>query len=556
MIYESPDAILENADWTKQTWDLPPYCSADFFACMPNVDLEDFRNLPIYKNAVAHGLIYDDEWVGDWVAHPAPKKPGPQFTYAKVQKGCGCSTGRVLLKGSSKMPPSKKWVMAHEAACAKKIKALFAKWLPKVERAIVARLRPAQKADLSILLRKAQSIEEVVQAVLAEIGIDGMSVGFIEEMTSELTDAFTAGGIMGLEAVGMANDQELMTLIPENAIAFAKDRAAELVGMKYDPESQTYVENPNPAFSITDTTREGIRDLTTKALEEGWSSQDLKKAILDEHFFSDSRAETIARTELAFASTQGNLKTWKDTGRVGGKRWVMSDQHPQDDECDDAEDEGAIGIDDIFEATGDDGPPAHPNCLCALVPVLASEMDDGEEEDTSASADTEKAHVDDAAHEAATTTLNPLRPQPSHKQRHAGNYKMGHLTVGGLDVTIENPAGSHRRPEWPALVGHYGYVKRTEGADGDHVDIFVKPGTLEDYAGPVFVIDQYVDGNFDEHKCMLGWKTEAEARTAYLTSYQPGWKGLGALTRFTLQGFKQWLQDGDTKSPVRGQSVD
>lgn len=58
----SIDAIPENADWTKQSWDLPPYKSDEFNALVP--DLDEFRKLPVYKFAVKKGLIVDDEWVG------------------------------------------------------------------------------------------------------------------------------------------------------------------------------------------------------------------------------------------------------------------------------------------------------------------------------------------------------------------------------------------------------------------------------------------------------------------------------------------------------------
>ena len=160
-----------------------------------------------------------------------------------------------------------------------------------------------------------------------------------------------------------------------------------------------------------------------------------------------------------------------------------------------------------------------------------------------------KADVDDAANQAHTTTLNPLL-KPSQAQLKAGNYKMGHTTIAGLDITIENPAGSHRRPNWPAMTAHYGYVKRTVGADGDHVDVFVRPGSAPDYNGPVFVIDQYVAGSWDEHKVMLGWPTEQAASAAYLSNYQPGWGGLGSITQMTVEEFKDWLDHGDTTTPV------
>lgn len=64
----SVDDDIENADWTKQSWDLPPYLSADFFSAIGGYSqLEHFRTTQTYKHAVARGLILDDEWVGDAV---------------------------------------------------------------------------------------------------------------------------------------------------------------------------------------------------------------------------------------------------------------------------------------------------------------------------------------------------------------------------------------------------------------------------------------------------------------------------------------------------------
>ena len=66
----SPDADIESADWTKQSWDLPPYKSAEFMKQHPS--LTKFRRLPVYKHAVANRLIVDDEWVGETSASCAP----------------------------------------------------------------------------------------------------------------------------------------------------------------------------------------------------------------------------------------------------------------------------------------------------------------------------------------------------------------------------------------------------------------------------------------------------------------------------------------------------
>lgn len=66
MLEISIDANLENADWTKQSWDLPEYKSPAFMQIIGGEEgLEKFRNLPIYRHAVRKGLIVDDGWVGN-----------------------------------------------------------------------------------------------------------------------------------------------------------------------------------------------------------------------------------------------------------------------------------------------------------------------------------------------------------------------------------------------------------------------------------------------------------------------------------------------------------
>lgn len=161
---------------------------------------------------------------------------------------------------------------------------------------------------------------------------------------------------------------------------------------------------------------------------------------------------------------------------------------------------------------------------------------------------TSESGIAAAAAEAATSPTNDKPATPAMLE--AGNYAKGHIKLHGLDISIENPAGTKRRPEWPALTDHYGYIRKTEGADGEHVDAFI--GKRADNASlPVFVIDQ-VDpktGKFDEHKVMIGWASPTAARGAYLSNYSKGWKGVGAITRMTLPEFKAWLQ-GDTTKPA------
>jgi len=163
------------------------------------------------------------------------------------------------------------------------------------------------------------------------------------------------------------------------------------------------------------------------------------------------------------------------------------------------------------------------------------------------------ADIDAAAHEAATSPRND-RPEPTEAQKEAGNYKVGRVSVHGLNLSIENPKGSVRSgtspdgTEWQNTMGaHYGYIRgHGEGADGDHVDVFL--GDRPD-SQRVWVIDQVnADGSFDEHKVLLGFPSHAKAIQAYKASYSKGWK-VGPVTRMTVDEFKEWLQ-GDTTKPL------
>ena len=53
------DAILDNADWTKQSWDLPEYKSKEFMDWLKfsGMTLAQFKKLPVYKLNIANGNI-------------------------------------------------------------------------------------------------------------------------------------------------------------------------------------------------------------------------------------------------------------------------------------------------------------------------------------------------------------------------------------------------------------------------------------------------------------------------------------------------------------------
>lgn len=142
---------------------------------------------------------------------------------------------------------------------------------------------------------------------------------------------------------------------------------------------------------------------------------------------------------------------------------------------------------------------------------------------------------------------------PTEAQKEAGNYKKGHIKINGFDVTIEQPAGSVRSgkdasgKEWSVTMNNtYGYIRGTESVDGDHIDVFLGPDMNSDM---VYVVDQVnTDGSFDEHKVMMGFSSLEDARSAYLSNYEEGWKGLGNITGVALDEFKKWIDSSKRKT--------
>ena len=162
--------------------------------------------------------------------------------------------------------------------------------------------------------------------------------------------------------------------------------------------------------------------------------------------------------------------------------------------------------------------------------------------------------VSSAAAEAATSPTNDLT-EPTDAQKEAGNFKVGRMKIAGMDVSIEHPAGVKRKADHSQnLTRAYGYIRRTEGADGEKVDVFLGENAADESL-PVFVIDQNKqDGTFDEHKIVLGEPNEKAAREAYLGNYPKDWNGLGAIRQMTMSEFKDWVRDGDaTKKPAATQ---
>lgn len=116
--------------------------------------------------------------------------------------------------------------------------------------------------------------------------------------------------------------------------------------------------------------------------------------------------------------------------------------------------------------------------------------------------------------------------KPTPAQAEAGNYKKPRMKWNGLDIAIENPAGTVREgvdetgKPWRTVFEYaYGEISRTEGVDGDPVDVYMGP---DENAPEVYIVRQMKRkkwDTYDEDKCFLGFPSMDAAKQAYLNHY-------------------------------------
>lgn len=126
------------------------------------------------------------------------------------------------------------------------------------------------------------------------------------------------------------------------------------------------------------------------------------------------------------------------------------------------------------------------------------------------------------------------------------------IKLYGFDISIENPKGSTRTWKDPhsgesgstKMRWDYGYIRRTEGTDGDHVDVYVGPMPE---STKVFVINQMKKPDFkefDEQKVMLAFPNAVAAKSAYLKQYNDP-RFFGSMKEMSVEDFRKKVLDKD-----------
>lgn len=215
---------------------------------------------------------------------------------------------------------------------AKSVSAQVEKKLGKAERDPQIEAKAIAAAiDLSILL----GLQEPLEEELEELGLD------------------TVG--QAIAAIGVSDASQLVDRVNPRAVAYAKDRAAELVSVDGDE-------------SLIASTRNMIRGVIADGLANNIGRDAIAKSIEQSAAFSEARSLLIANTEIANANSAAKKEAWDEVQADGAtmvKEWFTSEDEGVCVLCDGNEAQGEIPYDEPFDS-GDDMEPGHVGCRCVV----------------------------------------------------------------------------------------------------------------------------------------------------------------------------------------------
>jgi hypothetical protein len=170
----------------------------------------------------------------------------------------------------------------------------------------------------------------------------------------------------GMYEAGVADSVEIVGGGRVSAASYARSRAAQLIGKRWDPELGEWITNPDQRYVISDTVRQQVQDKLAAAIERGEDTAGFRDA-LDELFGSDipSRASMIARTETREAYNNGAAENFRS---MDVEDVEIMDGSGLGDICDE-ENGDVVSIDEFLAISAD----RHPNCTIAAAPVLMGE---------------------------------------------------------------------------------------------------------------------------------------------------------------------------------------
>lgn len=335
----------------------------------------------------------------DGLTEKAAPAPCPVHGHAHVQKAVLRRDGKPVhpdWRDPLDSAQGKKTEAAVYTEVSRALKALGAKVVPQIVAAIRAHPKKAaaitkaggddedeegadEDQEEEFDLENHYSLDDALSAAHA-VNLDDLNALATDgKLAQQFGDLASFNGNKMLARVGANTNDDLVNQFNRDAYNNADDQAADLVGMKWvDGE---LVENPNPKWSITSSTRDMIHDAVTQSFVQGYGIAELQTVLQESAAFSESRARMVARTESLRAANDGvksSLKRAQAAGVNLKKTWLAAADSC--DDCIDNEDDGPIDMDDTF-TTGDDSPPAHPNCRCSLSAEVGESGNDSDDDD-------------------------------------------------------------------------------------------------------------------------------------------------------------------------------
>lgn len=273
--------------------------------------------------------------------------------------------GRKYRRAAAPMPTRREAQIARKEA-----RAQIAVILGQLSESVQRQLR-AQAAKEAVAKAEKKTPAQRAMEIVAQLDLSEL-FGVIGAIDPALKAIATDAAFYAIAAVGLEKDEKIVDVVNERAVAIARDRAAELVGMRYNEQGKL-VQAARAEFRIDETTRDMLRTVIADGLERNIGLDKIADDIGSTFAFSHARADTIAYTEVMRANSEASLESYKvaqDAGVEILKEWLNGPKPCPI--CIANEQEGPIELSKDF-SSGDETPPAHPNCECALAPVLAED---------------------------------------------------------------------------------------------------------------------------------------------------------------------------------------
>ena len=273
------------------------------------------------------------------------------------------------------------------------VKALWTKWagrlvddkqLARFLESVSATLRKQVDAIVKEIRAAGRPTPQLVDRVLKLLDKQQWDPVLSDALAPYLRRAVDFGYQFGMEQLGR--------VVSSPAIAEIGLKPKELADYA---EQASVTLSRTAASGINTRTQVRVAEILGDGIQQGETTSQLIRRVRDwaakegdAARSTRARAETIARTEAARAASASTEHAWQATGLVKGKRWLLAP-----DPCEFCEaaaelyGKDGVGVGEQFFPVGTElkgadggtmvldysdvaGPPLHPRCRCAMVPVL------------------------------------------------------------------------------------------------------------------------------------------------------------------------------------------